>query len=188
MNSAVTQTYEKVPFATGKIGVWLFLAGEVTIFGGIIASFVLLRLHHPEWIEHAAHTLKWAGTINTLILLTSSLTMVLAHSRAHHRDLPGARRMLALTLGLGVLFLGIKGVEYYHEIVAGHSPAENLFWGYYFFMTGLHALHIIIGLVIMACFMVMIESQRERVEYLGLYWHLVDIVWIFLFPLLYLGA
>lgn len=188
MSSQAVMEYEKSPVAVGKLGMWWFLAGELTIFGGIVAAYVLLRLRHPEWAEHAKHTLTAAGFINTLVLLTSSLTIVQAHAAAHAGLLPKARRMLAATLTLGVAFLGIKAFEYYHEITAGHSPGENLFWGFYFFMTGLHALHVIIGLVVMLFFMIGIESQKNRVEYLGLYWHLVDIVWIFLFPLLYLGG
>ena len=103
-------------------------------------------------------------------------------------DTRGAARFLGITVLLGIIFLSIKGFEYAHEIKAGKTPAENLFWGFYFFMTGLHALHVLIGLVLMAVFAVKIDQQKHRVEYLGLYWHLVDIVWIFLFPLLYLGG
>jgi heme/copper-type cytochrome/quinol oxidase subunit 3 len=138
----------------------------------------------------AAHTINLAGAFNTLVLLTSSLTMVLAHAAVERRDLPGAARNLGFTLLGGGIFMAVKAYEYSHEILAGFVPAKSLFWSFYYTMTGLHALHVLGGMVAIAIILAAIRRGREpqRVEYVGIYWHFVDIVWIFLFPLLYLAS
>ena len=187
MSTSVSQTYEASSVPADRLGMWWFLASEITIFGAIVVTFVLLRWHHPEWADHAKHMMSWAGALNTFILLTSSLTVVLAHREAERENPAKARMFLMSTIGLGLLFLCVKAVEYTHEIKAGFLPSENLYWGFYFFMTGLHALHVIIGLAVMTYFLLSFRLSIRRLEYIGLYWHLVDIVWIFLFPLLYLG-
>lgn len=171
-------------------GMWWFLTSEVVVFGGLIAVYILYRWHHPDWAEQASHTLQWAGFTNTLVLLTSSLTMILADRQVHSRDLAGASRYLGITIFLGFVFLGLKSYEYTHEIHAGYTPARSLFWSFYFLMTGLHGLHVIGGLVANA---VIWKGLRRgyrpyRIESVGIYWHFVDVVWIYLFPLLYLGG
>ena len=148
------------PVPAGRVGMWWFLSSEVAVFGGLIAAFVLNKMRHPEWSTDAAHTWFAIGAINTAVLLTSSLTVVLAHAAAQNGARDRVLRLLGLTLFLGVLFLGFKAVEYGNEFRHGIGPGTSLFWSFYFMMTGLHALHVIAGLV--------------------------DIVWIFLFPLLYL--
>jgi heme/copper-type cytochrome/quinol oxidase subunit 3 len=175
---------------TGRLGVWWFLAGEVVIFGGLIASYILLRLHHPEWAEDAAHTSWIVGGVNTLVLLTSSLTMVMAFQAITEKKPGRAVGLLGLTWLLGLTFLVIKAFEYTHEIQGGYTILAGLFWSFYYLMTGLHALHVIGGLVAIAVVMVGVRRGRDeqRVEYVGLYWHLVDIVWIFLYPLLYIAS
>jgi len=175
---------------TGRLGIWWFLAGETVIFGGLIASYVLMRLHHPDWHEQAGHTSWIVGGINTLVLLTSSLTMVKAFQAVTEKNLGRAFRLLGTTWLLGLSFLVIKVFEYRHEIHGGFTPLAGLFWSFYYLMTGLHALHIIGGLVAIAVVMVGVRKGRDaqRVEYVGLYWHLVDIVWIFLYPLLYIAS
>ena len=129
------------------------------------------------------------GAANTVVLLSSSLTMVLAHAAAQDRDAARARQWLIITMLLGLVFLGFKSFEYHHEISEGRVPAAGVFWTFYFAMTGLHGLHVIAGLI--AMFFITLSLKREkfsRVDAVGLYWHFVDIVWIFLLPLLYVTA
>jgi heme/copper-type cytochrome/quinol oxidase subunit 3 len=175
---------------TGRLGVWWFLGGEIVLFGGLIACYVLLRLRHSEWAEDAAHTSMVVGGINTLVLLTSSLTMVEAFAAVTEGKRSRALRLLGATQLLGLLFLVIKGFEYGHEIAGGYTMLTSLFWSFYYLMTGLHALHVVGGLVAIGVVMIGVRKGRDlqRVEYVGLYWHLVDIVWIFLYPLLYIAS
>ncbi len=175
---------------TGRLGIWWFLASEVVIFGGLIVIYTLFHLRHPEWSADARHTLSWAGALNTLVLLTSSLTMVLAHAalaegKRHHADL-----YLSATRVLGGIFLIVKAFEYGHEIAGGHTPVSGLFWSFYFTLTGLHALHVLGGIVAISVIgaWLRVGKNVHRVEYVGIYWHFVDVVWIFLFPLLYLTS
>ena len=174
---------------TGRLGIWMFLASEVVIFGGLITIYVLYRLRHPEWGLLAHNMVQAAGAINTLVLLTSSLTMVLAHAAVEHDDLRKAARYMLITVALGAVFMGIKAYEYGHEIGEGFTPVAGLFWSFYFAMTGLHALHVLGGMfAILAVRQAVVEGRNpQRVELVGIYWHFVDIVWIFLFPLLYLA-
>ena len=175
---------------TGRLGIWWFLASEVVIFGGLITTYVLFRIRHPEWGAIAAHTITPAGAINTFVLLTSSLTMVLAHAAAERGDFRLAARHMLATVAMGGVFMGIKAFEYGHEIGEGFTPVAGLFWSFYYAMTGLHALHVLGGMF--AILAVRQSAARgfalHRVEYVGIYWHFVDIVWIFLFPLLYLTS
>ena len=183
-----TERYELTGLPTGRLGIWWFLASEIVVFGGLIACYLLLRWRHPEWGAEAGHTLNAAGAFNTLVLLTSSLTMVLAHAEVQRERPHAAVRYLGLTLLGGLIFLGVKVFEYAHEIQGGFVPARSLFWSFYYTMTGLHALHVTGGVVAIALIMSAVRRGREpqRVEYVGIYWHFVDIVWIFLFPILYL--
>ncbi len=187
---ALDSEYTATGIPTGKVAIWWFLASEVAIFGGLIVTFVLYRFAHPEWSESAGHTINALGALNTLVLLTSSLTAVLAHAAASEGRGVLASRLLFATVGGGLLFLVVKAVEYSTEISHGFTPVSNLFWSFYFFMTGLHALHVVAGMVAMV--VIARAAKRgenlQRVEYVGMYWHLVDIVWIFLFPLLYLAS
>ena len=179
---------ESTEVPTGRLGIWWFLASEVVIFGGLICCYILLRWRHPEWGPESHHTMNAAGAFNTLVLLTSSLTVVLAHAAVVENRLKDAARLLSFTLLGGLIFLCVKAVEYTHEITEGFVPARSMFWSFYYTMTGLHALHVIGGMV--AIFIVMLAVRKgrtpQRVEYVGIYWHFVDVVWIFLFPLLYL--
>jgi heme/copper-type cytochrome/quinol oxidase subunit 3 len=169
---------------------WWFLASEVVIFGGLIVTYILFRWRHAEWGEEAAHTINAAGGFNTLVLLTSSLTIVLAHEAVNRGRLQEAVRNLGFTLLGGGIFLGVNAYEYSHEILEGFTPARSLFWSFYYTMTGLHALHVLGGMVAITVVLLAARKGRttHRIEYVGLYWHFVDIVWIFLFPLLYLAS
>jgi cytochrome c oxidase subunit III len=187
------------------LGMWVFLVTEVLFFGGLFAAYAIYRSWYPEAFAAASHELDIVlGGINTVVLITSSLTMALAV----HAAQSGERRLLlwflVATMGLGAAFLGIKGVEYYHKFAEHHVPGPafsfepahfrhaQVFFSLYFVMTGLHALHMIIGLGIMAVMLwwswngTITPVYASPIEISGLYWHFVDIVWIFLFPLLYL--
>ena len=175
---------------TGRLGIWWFLASEIVIFGGLVTIYVLFRLRHAEWGKLAAHTMTVAGAVNTLVLLTSSLTMVLAHEAVERRNFKLASNAMLQSVFAGGVFLVIKAFEYAHEIGQGFTPVVNLFWAFYFCLTGLHALHVLGGLVaILAVRRALDRGENpHRVEYVGIYWHFVDVVWIFLFPLLYLAS
>jgi heme/copper-type cytochrome/quinol oxidase subunit 3 len=176
----------------GKIAVWWFLASEMMVFGGLIGCFILFSFAHGGFAADAVHV-KWRiGAFNTLVLVTSSLTMILALGSARQRDSSRTRIFLAATVMLGLLFLSLKGFEYTSEIREGLTPAAGTFWSFYFAITGLHGLHVIGGIVVNSILLIAALRERpwdliqRRVEFAGLYWHFVDIVWIFLFPLIYL--
>jgi len=186
---AETITATGIP--TGKIGVWWFLASEIPVFGGLIASYIVVRLGSGGWGEAATHLNFSLALANTFVLLTSSLTMVLAFAGVEDKNPQRLRTYLELTILLGVVFLGIKAFEYAGEISHGFTPGSGIFWSFYYGMTGLHALHVLAGIVVNAMLLIavlrdMLRPNEHRVELAGLYWHFVDIIWIFLFPLLYL--
>jgi len=174
---------------TGRLAVWWLLASEIFIFGGLIACFVLYKLNGTPGFEDAALTSVAAGAINTFVLLTSSLSIVLAHAAIEDGNVEKSFKYIWYTIGFGFIFLGIKTYEYTGKIIHGHVITENLFWSFYYTMTGLHALHVIGGMIIMAIISFDIQKGHnfQRVELIGIYWHFVDLVWIFLFPLFYIA-
>ena len=174
---------------TGRLGVWWVLVSEIVIFGGLLACYVMNRIAHPEWAEQAAHTNTWAGAFNTLVLLTSSLSAVLAHQAAEKGDGAKAARLLYLTCLGGLFFLIVKSFEWTHEIREGFTIQSGGFWSYYYTAAGLHAFHVIAGMCVMLWVASTAKKNQElhRVENVGIYWHFVDLVWIFLFPLLYIA-
>jgi len=174
---------------TGRLAVWWLLASEIFIFGGLITCFVLFKLNGTPGFEDASLTSVTAGAINTFVLLTSSLSVVLAHAAIEKGDQNKSFTYIWYTIGFGLVFLVIKTYEYTGKILHGHTITDNLFWSFYYTMTGLHALHVIGGMVIMALISFDIRKGHnfQRVELVGIYWHFVDLVWIFLFPLLYIA-
>jgi heme/copper-type cytochrome/quinol oxidase subunit 3 len=183
---------EAVP--SGKLGIWWFLSSEIITFGGLLGSYLVFRLAHPEWAEAADHLSVLVATGNTLVLLTSSLTMVLAFAAADHQQRQAVPKWLGMTVVCGLLFLFIKALEWSGKISHGLVPSASGFWSFYYAMTGLHALHVLGGVVVNALLWLAALRGRQptqslvrRIEVAGLYWHFVDIVWIFLFPLLYLS-
>lgn len=184
---ATTRSATGIP--TGRLAVWWVLASEVVIFGGLLGSYVMHRIGHPEWAEAAAHTNIWFGAFNTLVLLTSSFTAVLAHQAAESGDGKKAAKYLLMTMGGALTFLMVKSVEWTIEISHGYTITANNFWSFYYTAAGLHGLHVIAGAIIMAFVAADAWRGRElhRVELIGIYWHFVDLVWIFLFPLLYIA-
>jgi cytochrome c oxidase subunit 3 len=192
-------------FEAGKLGMWLFLVTEVMLFGVLFAGYGLYNYLYADMFREAHHHLdKVLGSINTVVLLCSSLTMALSIAFIQ-RDKPGkAKLMLAITFICACVFLFIKYLEYsakfHHGLYPGkffantefQSPNAALFFSFYFVMTGLHGIHVLIGMGAIAW--VFFRMQRgdfnsrhfAPVEFVGLYWHIVDLIWIFLFPLLYL--
>jgi len=187
------------------LGMWVFLATEVLFFGGMFTAYTVYRSLHPLAFAEVSRQLNIVlGTINTAVLICSSFTMVLAVYGAQ----TGRRKMLtlflALTIILGLAFLGIKFDEYYEKFQEHHVPGASfsypgpyvrqaeMFFSLYFAMTGLHALHMIIGIGLLSVLLIMAWRGRFTPEYhnpvelSGLYWHFVDVIWIFLYPLLYL--
>jgi len=184
---ATTRMEAGIP--TGRLAVWWVVASEIVIFGGLLVSYIMHRIAHPEWGGHAANTNVWIGATNTLVLLTSSLSAVLAHKAALGGDGKKAARFLYYTFGGAVTFVCIKAAEWTMEIRHGYTITANTFWSFYYTAAGLHALHVIAGGIIMLIVAQTAKRNLElhRVELIGIYWHFVDIVWIFLFPLLYIA-
>ena len=180
-----------------KLGIWLFLASEVMLFGGLFSAYVFLRFGAPEGAFH-----EWGkelniplATINTMILISSSVTMIMAWASLKLKDFSKYKMYMGITLLCSLIFLVIKYFEYTGKFHHDIYPSSSTFMAIYFTLTGLHGIHIIGGMIVMIYFWLPIgykmwETQPEhfanRVEVLGLYWHFVDLVWIFLFPVLYL--
>jgi heme/copper-type cytochrome/quinol oxidase subunit 3 len=185
----IANTRSATGIPTGKLALWWLLASEIVIFGGVLASYLMHRLGHPEWANYAVHTDWRIGGLNTFVLLTSSLTAVLAHQAADRGDGKKAAKLLGFTILGAVLFLCIKSFEWSVEIGHGYTITANGFWSFYYVAAGIHAIHVIIGAIIMGFIAVGAYRGKElhRVEIVGLYWHFVDLVWIFLFPLLYIA-
>ena len=177
-----------------KLGIWLFLASEVMLFGSLFSSYALLRTGATTWPQQSAVVSVPLATLNTLILISSSVTMVMAWASLSAHRLERYRVYMGATLMLGAAFLAVKAVEYSDKLSHGLLPSTDNFLGLYFGMTGLHALHVIGGMVVNAYLlgpgvrMWRSDAVRftNRVEVAGIYWHFVDVVWIFLFPVLYL--
>ncbi len=184
---ATTRSATGIP--TGRLAIWWVVASEIVIFGGLLGSYVMHRLGHPEWADAAVHTNTWFGAFNTFVLLTSSFTAVLAHEAAHDGNGKLAARYLMLTIGGAATFILVKSVEWTFEISHGYTITANGFWAFYYTAAGLHGAHVLAGAVIMAFIAWDAWRGRElqRVELVGIYWHFVDVVWIFLFPLLYIA-
>lgn len=186
-----------------KIGVWLFLASEVMLFGGLFSAYIFLRTGAPEW-PGTMHGITYKtsfdilsvpiGTFNTMVLIASSVTMVMSWASLMMKEFRKYKLYMGLTILLALAFLVVKAFEYGGKFSHGLFPAESTFLAIYFTLTGLHGLHVVGGIIVNAYFwgpgskMWKTEPQRftNRIEVAGLYWHFVDLVWIFLFPTIYL--
>jgi heme/copper-type cytochrome/quinol oxidase subunit 3 len=195
MDMNIPYTVEERPdtgLTNGKLGIWLFLASEVMLFGALFSTYIILRVGAPEWPHGELNV--WLGMANTFILIGSSVTMVMAWASLKLGEWGKHRMYLALTVALSVLFLINKYFEYAAHWAKGELPDHSTFLAIYFTLTGLHGLHILGGIVVMLYFLgpgaglykKSPEQFTNRIEYTGLYWHFVDLVWIFLFPVLYL--
>jgi heme/copper-type cytochrome/quinol oxidase subunit 3 len=195
---------EAIPYTTSvrpdtgltnpKLGIWLFLASEVMLFGSLFSAYALLRTGAPTWPDQSATLSVPLATLNTVILISSSVTMVMAWASLKRDSLSKYRLYMGLTLLGGLLFLIVKVIEYGDKFSHGLYPSASNFLALYFTLTGLHAIHVIAGMVVNAYLwlpgtrMWRTEPERftNRIEVAGIYWHFVDLVWIFLFPVLYL--
>jgi heme/copper-type cytochrome/quinol oxidase subunit 3 len=191
----IPYTVEERPdtgLSNGKFGVWLFLASEVMLFGALFSTYILLRTGAEEWPHGELNVTL--GAINTVILISSSVTMVMAWASLKMHDWAKHRLYLMATVVLSLVFLVNKYFEYAEHLSKGEGPWHSTFLAIYFTMTGLHGLHILGGVVVMLYFLgpgakmykTAPDQFTNRIEATGLYWHFVDLVWIFLFPVLYL--
>ena len=179
-----------------KLGIWLFLASEIMLFGALFSTYIILRTGDPTWMMHvkAAHLNIPLATINTAVLILSSVTFVMSWVSLKKQDLSKFQLYMGITILCSIIFLVIKYFEYSAKFEAGHYPSTHNFYAVYFTMTGLHGLHIIGGIIVNAYLWIpgtkMWKTEPERftnrIEVAGLYWHFVDLVWIFLFPSIYL--
>jgi cytochrome c oxidase subunit III len=178
-----------------KFGIWLFLASEVMLFGSLISSYIILRTGAASWPVGSSILNVPMATVNTMVLIASSISVVFAWAALKENNLNKFRLCMLLTILAGVAFLAVKGVEYSTKFGHHMYPSSSTFLGIYFTLTGIHALHLIGG-VIVNTYMVLTSGIKfkedpvrftNRIEVAGLYWHFVDLVWIFLFPLLYLS-
>jgi cytochrome c oxidase subunit 3 len=194
-------------FESAKQGIWLFMVTEILMFGGLFVAYAIFHAIYPEMFAEGAKQLDWRmGFFNTLVLILSSLTMALGIYYLQIGQSKKAVRSLAITLVCGAIFMVVKYFEYTSKIHHGFLPGKfldiahvnpehanlGLYFGFYFCMTGLHGLHVLIGMGLIAW--VMIRAMKGEfgpnyytpVEGVGIFWHIVDLIWIFLFPLLYL--
>lgn len=179
-----------------KLGIWLFLASEVMLFGALFSTYVFLRVGNPDWAlwEEQAGLNVPIGTVNTIVLITSSITMVMAWASLMMKEFGKFRLYFGLTIALALVFMVFKAIEYNAKFSHGFFPGTNNFLAIYYTLTGLHALHIIGGIIVNSYLIgpgakmwhTRPAQFTNRIEVAGLYWHFVDLVWIFLFPVLYL--
>lgn len=189
------------------MGMWIFLATELMLFGGIFTSFVVYRYSYPEaFAEAATHLDLMLGTLNTVLLVTSSLFMALAERAANAEQKRLTLIFLLVTLGIAVVFLGIKGYEWHHEYSEGlmpilgleftypgqHADRAQMFFNFYYVLTGLHAVHMSMGMLMLTVMVVFTLRWRDparlgrQIQINGLYWAFVDVVWVFIFTSQYL--
>jgi cytochrome c oxidase subunit 3 len=204
-HTAVAEQFDDMPQQqeAATLGMWTFLATEILFFGGMFLGYIVYRYTYPQaFAEASRHTIVLYGTINTAVLLTSSLTMALAVHAAQEGRNRALVRNLLFTIFLACSFLVVKGFEYHKDLSeqlwpgphfkAGLPPQAQIFWFLYWAMTGLHALHVTVGVGILSVIAWMASRGKfsayyyNPVDISGLYWHFVDIVWIWLYPLLYL--
>lgn len=194
-------------FDSAKQGIWLFMVTEILMFGGLFVGYVIFHTIYPEMFSEGASHLDWRlGFVNTLVLIVSSYTMAMSIHHLQKNEKSEAVTKLWITVVCGLVFMGIKAFEYYtkfeHGLLPGrlldvaHAHAQHanlgMYYGFYFCMTGLHGLHVMIGMGLIVW--LAIRANRgdfgadyfTPVEGVGIFWHIVDLIWIFLFPLLYL--
>ena len=187
-----------------RLGMWLFLATEVLLFTALFAGYAVYRyLYTPDFAAASRGLQTWIGLVNTVVLVTSSFTVAMGLERATKGDGRGTRALFFASVALAILFLVFKYVEYSHHFHAGDLPGRyyrgeipgvgaSVFYTLYFLITGLHAFHVVIGMTVLAvigarAWLGKYDARHHvPVELAGLYWHLVDLIWIFVFPLIYL--
>ena len=192
-------------YQSSKLGFWLFLVSEILLFGGLFVAYIVFRSLYPDMFHEASGELnRIMGGINTIVLICSSFTMAMGVNRVQHNDPKKAVMFLAITIAFAAIFMVIKYFEYSHKIHLGLLPAgfyhydgithprAPLFFSLYFVMTGLHGVHVLVGMGLITWVLLRVKrgdfsnQYYTPVELVGLYWHLVDLIWIYLFPLMYL--
>jgi cytochrome c oxidase subunit 3 len=191
-------------FEANKFGMWLFLAQELLFFSGLFCAYLVFRWLYPEtWLAGADQLNKWMGGLNTVVLIVSSFTMALAVRAAQMRDIAKLKMHLVLTIAFACVFLVVKYFEYTHKFHLGIYPGKfyeyeggtgmmPIFFAIYYCITGLHGIHVVAGIIALIWALVLAQKGHFDtgnyifVDNVGIYWHLVDLIWIFLFPLLYL--
>jgi len=175
------------------LGIWTFLATEVLLFGGLFTAYIIYRIKFPQmFYEDHLKLDRVLGAVNTVVLIGSSLTVALGIAAIRKGRVGLLKLYLSLTILLAGVFLGIKYIEYMEKFSHGLFPNTDMFFSLYFMLTGLHGIHVLVGMVALGTVLFLAgkgrysESYHTPVEITGLYWHFVDLVWIYLFPLLYL--
>jgi len=184
-----------VAFESAKLGVWTFLATEVLLFGALFTAYTVFRLKYPG-LFHAEHEKlnRVLGAVNTVVLITSSLTVALGIDAVKKGKTRLLTRYFGATILLAGVFLCVKYVEYAEKFHHGLFPSTNIFFSLYYMMTGIHGIHVLIGMGVLGWVVALArrgrlsEAYYTPAEMSGLYWHFVDLVWIYLFPLLYLAG
>ena len=189
--SAADQAVKQYLRVPGESSMWFFIIGDLLIFGAYFVSYMYYRgENHELFLQSQQHLNQWIGVVNTVVLLTSSLFVALAAEAARAAMKTTALRLLAIAYGLGVTFPVLKMIEWLPKIAAGITPGENLFFMYYYLMTGLHLVHVFLGLIILAFVMRELKDAKtiniNFVETGAVYWHMVDLLWLLLFALFYL--
>jgi cytochrome c oxidase subunit 3 len=177
-----------------KLGIWLFLASEVMLFGGLFSAYIFLRMSEQNWPRGSEYLNVWQATANTIVLITSSITMVMSWASLVMGRLRRYRLFMGATVLLAAVFLVSKGFEYAADFAHGMFPSTNTFLAIYFTLTGIHGLHVVGGMAVnlyqwgpgSRVWRADPARFTNRVEVAGLYWHFVDLVWIVLFPVVYL--
>jgi len=190
----IVEPREDTGLYNAKLGIWLFLASEVMLFGSLFSAYILLRVGSFTWPVQSEIQNVPIGAINSIVLLSSSIFFIRAWVALKADDVAKYKRFMYLVILFAFIFLILKGVEYYQHFSHGEFPKTSVFLAIYFLMTGLHALHIIGGILVNSYYAgpgMYLRAQNKqwfinRVEVAGLYWHFVDLVWIFLFSTLYL--
>lgn len=187
------QASPAVAYEAAKLGIWTFLATEVLLFGGLFTAYILFRLKYPAMFhEDHLYLDRILGMANTVVLITSSLTVALAIASIRKGKQGLLKLFLSLTILLAGVFLAIKYLEWSEKFAHGLHPGTDIFFSLYFVMTGLHGLHVLGGMLVLGAVLLLAsrgrfsESYHTPVEISGLYWHFVDLIWIYLFPLFYL--
>jgi cytochrome c oxidase subunit 3 len=190
----IVKPREDTGLTNGKLGIWLFLASEVMLFGALFATYLMMRIGSSDWPLGTTYLdPRWAA-LNTVVLITSSVTMVMAWAMSAKRNFNMFRVYMLITVGLGFVFMIIKYIEYSAKFDHHYYPSTHVFLAIYFTLTGLHGLHVLGGMIVNAYFALFGKKAynenpewfTNRIENSGLFWHFVDLVWIFLFPILYL--
>lgn len=191
MSTAIAETNTGI--SNAKLGTWSFLASEIMLFGGLISAYVILRSGSAHMaIPPRSMMGVPLATFNTFALITSSVTMVLGLAAIQEGNIARFQRWILCTIGGGLIFLCVKAYEYHHKWEEGITISSNLFGSFYYTLTGLHVIHVTGGLFLMAYILWagtrgdFTPESHDRVECAGLYWHFVDLVWVILFPILYL--